>query len=95
MRSAPFSPIIIVGPFVLPLMSTGMIEESITLKPFTPHTRNSGSTTDMSSMPSCGPCRVRLRVVIVHDDEGLAPSQCLGNPENPSVALDGRDGAHV
>lgn len=33
--------------------------------------------------------------MIVHDDEGLAPGQCLGDRENPGVALHGRDGAYI
>src|SRR4029077_5036210 len=47
--SAPFSPIMIVGAFRLPVVIIGMIEESITRRPSTPITRHAGSTTARGS----------------------------------------------
>ena len=49
--AAAFSAIIMVGALVLPPMSLGMTEASITRKPSTPRTLNSQSTTDVGSLP--------------------------------------------
>lgn len=49
--SAPFSPIIIDGACVLPLMMLGMMDESMTRSPSSPWTRSCGSTTARSSVP--------------------------------------------
>ena len=53
LRSAAFSPIMIVGALVLPEISRGMIEASATRSPSTPLTLRSGVTTLVSS--SAGP----------------------------------------
>jgi pimeloyl-ACP methyl ester carboxylesterase len=50
-RSAAFSPIMVDGASVLPLIRIGMIEASATRKPWTPRTRRVGSTTERSSLP--------------------------------------------
>ena len=50
-KSAAFSAIIIVGAFVLPLTSRGMMEASITRKPSNPLTRKVSSTTAIPSWP--------------------------------------------
>lgn len=49
--SAAFSAIMIVGAFVLPLMSVGMMEASTTRRASSPRTHNRGSTTAASSIP--------------------------------------------
>nr|CAD7198747.1 unnamed protein product [Timema douglasi] len=49
-KSAAFSPIIIVGAFVFPVTTTGIIEASATLSPSTPYTLSSGSTTAIGSV---------------------------------------------
>ena len=50
-RSAAFSPIIIEGALMLPLVMLGMMEASATRRPSTPRTRVCGSTTDKSPSP--------------------------------------------
>lgn len=50
---AAFDPIAMAGALVLPDGMKGMIEQSITLSPSTPRTRNLPSTTDIGSL--CGP----------------------------------------
>ena len=47
--SAHFSPIMMVGPFRLPLVTCGMMEESATRRASMPITRHSGSTTAIGS----------------------------------------------
>uniref|UniRef100_A0A1L8DBH4 Uncharacterized protein n=1 Tax=Nyssomyia neivai TaxID=330878 RepID=A0A1L8DBH4_9DIPT len=49
MKSAPFSAIIIVGEYVLPLVILGITLESITLKPVTPLTLSLESSTAFGS----------------------------------------------
>src|SRR5688572_14495094 len=49
--SAHFSPIMMVGALVLPLVSVGMIEASATRRPAMPWTRNWASTTAIGSAP--------------------------------------------
>lgn len=51
MMADPFSPIMIEGAWVLPLMSFGMIEASMTRRPSSPWTRSWVSTTAKSSLP--------------------------------------------
>ena len=51
MIAAPFSPIMIDGADVLPLMSVGMIDASITRRPPSPWTRSCVSTTASGSLP--------------------------------------------
>ncbi len=50
-RSAARSAIIMVGALVLPPISVGITEASITRSPSTPRTRNCVSTTEASSLP--------------------------------------------
>lgn len=47
-----FLAIMIVGAFVLPLVSVGMMDASATRSPSGPRTRRCGSTTAISSMPN-------------------------------------------
>jgi sulfoxide reductase heme-binding subunit YedZ len=49
--AAPFSPIMIDGALVLPVVRIGMIEASMTRSPCTPRTRRRGSVTAMGSSP--------------------------------------------
>src|SRR4051812_15424127 len=51
MIAAPFSPIMIEGAWVLPLIRVGMIEASMTRRPSRPRTRSWVSTTAISSVP--------------------------------------------
>ena len=51
MIAAPFSPIMIDGADVLPLMSVGMIDASMTRRPPSPWTRSWVSTTAIGSLP--------------------------------------------
>ena len=46
--AAPFSPIMIVGALVLPVVSVGITEASITLRPWMPRTLRRESTTARS-----------------------------------------------
>ena len=60
MWSAPFSPIMIVGAFRLPVVTDGITDESTTRRFSSPRTRSSGSTTAIGS--SSRP--------ILHEQEG-------------------------
>ena len=50
-RSLAFSPIMIAGAFVFPLVIWGMMDASATRSPSTPTTRSFGSTTAIASVP--------------------------------------------
>src|SRR6266446_645528 len=49
--AAPFSPIMIVGALVLPVVTVGITEASMTRSPSSPRTLRRGSTTAIASVP--------------------------------------------